>query len=43
MLRKILTIAIVAVILVSFGCKKAEKKAAPPPAPEAPAADVNAK
>jgi len=37
MLRKILTIAFVAVLLFSFGCKKAEKAA-----PRAPVAPVNA-
>ena len=38
MMQKILTIAIVAVLLISFGCKKAEKPAPPQAAPEAPAA-----
>jgi hypothetical protein len=43
MLRKILTIAFVAVLLFSFGCKKMEK-AAPQAAPTAPQAqeDTNA-
>jgi len=38
MLRKILTIAFVAVLLFSFGCKKTQKAA--PKAPAAP--EVNA-